>query len=95
MDVFEAIHNRHSIKKVKQDAVPRERIETLLDAAVQAPVLQGDGREAGDLIEHLLELEHELHRALGGLGILQRVQGGESRYASNRFIDARIELHRA
>jgi nitroreductase len=37
MDVFEAIHNRHSIKKVKPDAVPREMIETLLDAAVQAP----------------------------------------------------------
>jgi nitroreductase len=37
MDVLEAIHNRHSIKKVKQDAVPREMIEQLLDAAVQAP----------------------------------------------------------
>ncbi len=55
MDVFEAIHNRHSIKKVKQDAVPRELIEKLLDAAVQAPnhykvrpwrfvVLTGDAR---------------------------------------------------
>src|SRR5215211_5619843 len=37
MDVFEAIHDRHSIKKVKHDAVPREMIERLLDAAVQAP----------------------------------------------------------
>ena len=37
MDVFDAIHNRHSIKKVKPDAVPRETIEKLLDAAVQAP----------------------------------------------------------
>ncbi len=37
MDVFEAIHNRHSVKKVKEDAVPRELIEKLLDAAVQAP----------------------------------------------------------
>ena len=37
MDVFEAIYNRHSQKKVKQDAVPREMIEKLLDAAVQAP----------------------------------------------------------
>jgi nitroreductase len=37
MDVFEAIYNRHSQKKVKQDAVPRELIEKLLDAAVQAP----------------------------------------------------------
>src|SRR5215475_4887858 len=56
MDVFEAIHNRHSQKKVKQDPVPRAMIEKLLDAAVQAPnhykvrpwrfvVLTGDARE--------------------------------------------------
>jgi nitroreductase len=37
MDVFEAIHNRHSQKKVKPDPVPRKLIEKLLDAAVQAP----------------------------------------------------------
>jgi nitroreductase len=37
MDVFEAIHNRHSQKKVRPDPVPREMIEKLLDAAVQAP----------------------------------------------------------
>jgi len=55
MELFEAIHNRHSQGKVKQDSVPRETIEKLLDAAVQAPnhykvrpwrfvVLTGDGR---------------------------------------------------
>lgn len=37
MDVFEAMYSRHSQKKVKQDAVSREMIEKLLDAAVQAP----------------------------------------------------------
>lgn len=37
MDVLEAIHQRHSHKKVKPDPVPRELIEKLLDAAVQAP----------------------------------------------------------
>jgi nitroreductase len=37
MDVFEAIQNRHSVGKVKQDPVPRELIERLLAAAVQAP----------------------------------------------------------
>jgi nitroreductase len=37
MELFEAIYNRHSIKRVKQDAVPREIIEKLLDAAGQAP----------------------------------------------------------
>ena len=56
MDVFEAIHSRHSQKKVKPDPVPRELIEKLLDAAVQAPnhykvrpwrfvVLMGKARE--------------------------------------------------
>ena len=37
MDVFEAIHTRHSQGKVKPDSLPRELIEKLLDAAVQAP----------------------------------------------------------
>ena len=37
MEVFEAIYYRHSQKKVKPDALPRELIEKLLDAAVQAP----------------------------------------------------------
>ena len=37
MDVLEAIHTRRSHKKVKADDVPRKTIETLLDAAVQAP----------------------------------------------------------
>jgi nitroreductase len=62
MDVFEAIHNRHSNGKVKPDRVPRELIEKLLSAAVQAPnhykvrpwrfvVLTGDGRnKLGDVM---------------------------------------------
>ncbi|MBN2117860.1 MAG: nitroreductase [Anaerolineales bacterium] len=56
MDVFEAIHGRHSQGKVKPDPLPREMIEKLLDAAVQAPnhykvrpwrfvVLTGEGRD--------------------------------------------------
>ncbi|RPJ28972.1 MAG: nitroreductase [Chloroflexi bacterium] len=55
MDVFEAIHSRHSQGKVRPDPLPREWVEKLLDAAVQAPnhykvrpwrfvVLTGDGR---------------------------------------------------
>ncbi len=70
MDVFEAIHNRHSIKKVKQDAVPREMIEKLLDAAVQAPnhykvrpwrfvVLTGEARHRlGDVMSASLRDRH-------------------------------------
>ena len=37
MNVFDAIHTRQSIGKVKPDPVPRETIEKLLSAAVQAP----------------------------------------------------------
>ena len=56
MDVITAIYTRHSIGKVKPDSLPRETVEKLLDAAVQAPnhhkvrpwrfvVLFGTGRE--------------------------------------------------
>lgn len=56
MDVFEAIYQRQSVSKVKSEPVPRELIEQLLTAAVQAPnhhkvrpwrfvVLQGEARE--------------------------------------------------
>src|SRR5512136_2950923 len=56
MEVLEAIHTRYSVGKVKPDPVPREVIEKLLAAAVQAPnhykvrpwrfvVLTGAGRE--------------------------------------------------
>lgn len=55
MEIFEAIHNRQTQGKVKQDPLPRETIEKLLSAAVQAPnhykvrpwrfiVLTGEGR---------------------------------------------------
>ncbi len=62
MDLFDAIHNRHSQGKVKPDAVARELIEKLLDAAAQAPnhfkvrpwrfvVLTGDSRNRlGDVM---------------------------------------------
>ncbi|MBL8090676.1 MAG: nitroreductase [Anaerolineales bacterium] len=56
MELFEAIHGRQTISKVKQDEVSRELIEKILSAAVQAPnhykvrpwrfvVLTGDGRK--------------------------------------------------
>ncbi|MGA7192859.1 MAG: nitroreductase [Anaerolineales bacterium] len=55
MDTLQTIQTRHSIGKVKPDAVPRDLIEELLSAAVQAPnhhkvrpwrfvVLTGNGR---------------------------------------------------
>ncbi|MCX6080055.1 MAG: nitroreductase [Chloroflexi bacterium] len=56
MDIISAIHSRHSQGKVRPDPLPRELIEKLLQAAVQAPnhfrvrpwrfvVLTGAGRE--------------------------------------------------
>jgi nitroreductase len=62
MDVFTAIHSRHSLPKVKPDPIPREVVEKLLSAAVQAPnhykvrpwkfvILTGKGRERlGDIM---------------------------------------------
>ena len=55
MDALQAIQTRHSVGKVKPDAIPRDVIEKLLNAAVQAPnhyhvrpwrfvVLTGNGR---------------------------------------------------
>ncbi|NWF65350.1 MAG: nitroreductase [Chloroflexi bacterium] len=62
MELFEALHGRTTVSKVKQDALPRETIEKLLSAAVQAPnhhkvrpwrfvVLTGNGRmKLGDVM---------------------------------------------
>lgn len=62
MDVFEAVHSRYSQGKVKPDPVPRELIEKMLHAAVQAPnhykvrpwrfvVLSGEGlSKLGDVM---------------------------------------------
>jgi nitroreductase len=70
MDVFEAIHNRHSQGKVKPDPVPREFLEKLLEAAVQAPnhykvrpwrfvVLTGEGRNRlGDVMRASQKARH-------------------------------------
>jgi nitroreductase len=37
MDVYQAMTRRRTIKKYRKDAIPRELIERLLEAAVQAP----------------------------------------------------------
>lgn len=70
MDVFEAIYSRHSQGKVKPDPVPRELIEQLLDAAVQAPnhykvrpwrfvVLTGNGlNKLGDVMAASQQARH-------------------------------------
>ena len=70
MEVFEAIHGRHSQNEVKPDPLPRELIEELLDAAVQAPnhykvrpwrfvVLTGEGRnKLGDAMAASQQVQH-------------------------------------
>ncbi len=70
MDTLETILTRHSISKVKSDPVPRETIEKLLQAAVQAPnhyqvrpwrfvVLTGKSREAlGEVMVQALKQQH-------------------------------------
>jgi nitroreductase len=70
IDTFEAIFTRYSCDAVKTDPVPREMLEQLLAAAVQAPnhyrvrpwrfvVLQGQARERlGDLFGELFLEQH-------------------------------------
>ncbi|MGG3621998.1 nitroreductase [Bacillus gobiensis] len=67
MELYEAIKNRRSIGKVKQDEVPKALIEKILDAAVWAPnhfrtepwrffVLQGEGRlQLGDVLADIVK----------------------------------------
>ena len=62
MELFDAIHGRLTISKVKPDALPRDVVEKLLSAGAQAPnhhkvrpwrfvVLTGDGRKKlGDVM---------------------------------------------
>ncbi|MBL8078636.1 MAG: nitroreductase [Anaerolineales bacterium] len=62
MDIIDGIHGRQTVTQVKQDAVPRDVIEKILSAAVQAPnhykarpwrfvVLTGNGRnKLGDVM---------------------------------------------
>jgi nitroreductase len=68
MDIFEAIHNRRSVGKVKPDPVEKEKIEQLLEATIWAPnhyktepwkffVLTGEGRR--QLGRTLAEIEKE------------------------------------
>jgi len=70
MNIIDAIHTRISVGKVKPDPVPRELIEKLLSAAVQAPnhykvrpwrfvVLTGAARERlGDVMAESMKAEH-------------------------------------
>ncbi len=68
MDVLEAIFTRHSVANVRPDPVPRDLVERLLHAAVQAPnhyrvrpwrfvVLSGECRQAlGDIMAGSLRI---------------------------------------
>ncbi len=70
MDALETIFTRYSCDTVRADPIPRELIEKLLSAAVQAPnhykvrpwrfvVLQGQARERlGDLFAEIYLAEH-------------------------------------
>lgn len=69
MDIFDALYTRQSIGKVKPDPLPRDLIEKLLAAGMQAPnhrdvypwrfiVIQGDGRkQLGEALAASLKAE--------------------------------------
>lgn len=70
MDAFEAIKTRRSIGLVKQDSVPKEMIEQIIEAGTYAPnhfrtepwrffVLMGEGRnKLGQVFEEITKLEN-------------------------------------
>ena len=57
--------------------------------------LEADVREAGDLAERLLELPHQLQRALGALRVLRGVQAGVAGQRGDALVQLRVVLHRA
>ena len=57
--------------------------------------LQRHVRQAGDLGQRVLELVHQLQRALGALGVLQRVQAGVAGQRRDALVQLRVVLHRA
>ena len=52
-------------------------------------------RKAGNLGEDLLQVPHELERALRTIVLLVRMEVSEPRQPSDTFVDARVVLHRA
>ena len=52
-------------------------------------------REARDLAQRLLELPHQLQRALGALGRLRRVQARVAGQRGDALVQLRVVLHRA
>ena len=57
--------------------------------------LQRDVRQAGDLAQRALQLVHQLQRALGALGVLQRVQARVAGQRRDALVQLRVVLHRA
>jgi nitroreductase len=66
MDAIQSMHARRSIRKYTDQAVPRELIEELMWAAVQAPTppISGDNALALLVIEGIARLEAYGRRAL-------------------------------
>ena len=98
MDALEAIFNRHSVSRVKPDPVPKEVIERLLAAAVQAPnhyriqpwrfiVLTGRSREAlGEVMARSLQVfDPDLSEA----ALLGRSRGDPHQRQKWRYADPR------
>ena len=57
--------------------------------------LERDGGQAGDLGEDLLQVPHQLERALGALVLLVRMEVAEAGQRDDALVDARVVLHRA
>ena len=57
--------------------------------------LKGDGGQARDLGQDLLEAPHHLERTLSSVLLLERVQVAEAGQVHDALVDPRVVLHRA
>ena len=57
--------------------------------------LQGDRREAADLLEPFLQFVHQRQIALHGFDRLERMREEKAGQAAGVFVDLRVVLHRA
>lgn len=94
MEIFEAIEKRQSIGRVKQDPVPREKIEQVLESAIHAPnhkitepwrfhVFEGKGR--GEFARARAEMAR----------LMAEAEGEEEEFVSGRVSRERKKAFRS
>ena len=90
------VGREHLVARLAAVLVVGARQQHARELAVRARGgLQRDVRQAGDLRQRLLQVPHQLERALRALGVLQRVQARVAGQRGGALVQARVVLHRA